>query len=119
MAFSFRCPDMVICEPSFPSQSAINAEKKNSWRRMRKAADEKFTKVLVKGFHEKETTEAVLLAYGWLFAPAKWDQHLRRASASMILSVVYSYPTITSEQDPTVEAINDFSRRLTSAALPG
>jgi hypothetical protein len=86
---------------------------------MRRAADQKFTKGLVKGFHEKQTTEAVLLAHGWLFAPTKWDQHLRRASASMILSAVYGYPTVTSEQDPTVDAINDFSKRLTSSALPG
>jgi hypothetical protein len=86
---------------------------------MRKAADEKFTRGLVKGFHEKQTTEAVLLANGWLSSPASWDQHLRRASASMILSVVYGYPTITSEQDHRVEAINDFSKRLTSAAIPG
>jgi hypothetical protein len=86
---------------------------------MRKAADEKFTKGLVKGFHEKETTEAVLLACGWLFAPAKWDQHLRRASASMILSAVYGYPTISSEQDPTVEAIDNFAKRLAGSALPG
>jgi hypothetical protein len=63
--------------------------------------------------------EAIILAYDWLSASAKWDRHLRRASASMILSVVYGYPTITSEQDPTVDAINNFSRRLTSAALPG
>jgi len=86
---------------------------------MRKAADEKFAKSLVKGFRKKETAEAVILANDWLFAPAKWDWHLRRASASMTLSAVYGYPTITSEQDQTVKMINDFSMRLTAAAYPG
>jgi hypothetical protein len=105
----------------FPSQFAAIAENKyhRSWRRMRKAADEKFAKSLVKGFHKKETAEAVILANDWLFAPAKWDWHLRRASASMTLSAVYGYPTITSEQDQTVKMINDFSMRLTAAAYPG
>lgn len=86
---------------------------------MRKAADEKFTKGLVKEFHEKETSEAIFLAHDWLLSPVKWDRHLRRASASMILSVVYGYPTITSDQDQVIEDINDFSNRLTKAAAPG
>ena len=37
----------------------------------------------------------------------------------MILSVVYGYPRITSDQDQIVEDINDFSNRLTKAAAPG
>ena len=86
---------------------------------MRKAADEKFTRGSVKGFHQKQITEAVLLAHDWLVAPAKWDQHLRRASASMILSVVYDYPPLTSEQDQTAQNINNFANRLTTAAAPG
>ena len=85
-----------------------------SWRRMRKAADERFSKSSVKGFYETQMTEAVLLAHDWLVKPAQWDWHLRRAAASMTLSVVYGYPTLTSEQDHTVtvKAINDFSQRI-------
>jgi hypothetical protein len=86
---------------------------------MRKAADEKLTKGSAKAFHETQMAEAVLLAHDWLFSSSKWDRHLRRASASMVLSVVYGYPTITSEQDPTVDAINDLAKRLTTAAIPG
>ena len=86
---------------------------------MRKAADEKFTRGSVKGFHEKQMTEAILLAHDWLITPAKWDQYLRRASASMILSVVYDNPPLTSEQDQTTEDINNFANRLTTAAAPG
>ena len=90
-----------------------------SWRRMRKAADEGFSKSSVKRFYEKQMTEAVLLACDFLVKPAQWDKHFRRAAASMILSVVYGHPAITSEQDPTIEAVNDFSSRITRAAYPG
>jgi hypothetical protein len=86
---------------------------------MRKAADEGFTKVSVKAFYEKESTEAVLLACDWLAEPTRWDKHLRRAAASMILSVLYGFSTITSEQNHIVEAINDFAWRIFRAGYPG
>jgi len=86
---------------------------------MRKAANEGFSKGSVKRFYEKQTAEAVLLACDCLGKPAQWDQHFRRAAASMILSVVYGHAPITSEQDHNVVAINDFATRLTRAAYPG
>jgi hypothetical protein len=95
-------------------------EKKISWRGMRKSAEESFTKGSVKQFHEKQTTEAVHLTSEWLAKSAQWNQHLRRSAASTMLSIVYDHPTITSEQDHhTVDLINDFADRLTSAAYPG
>jgi hypothetical protein len=63
--------------------------------------------------------EAVLLAGDMLVSPARWDQHFRRASASTTLSVLYGHPTLKSEQDHIVEAINDFGERLSKATLPG
>jgi len=64
-------------------------------------------------------TEAILLASDCLAKPAQWDQNFRRKAASMILSVVYGYPAITSEQDRNVEVINDFAGRISHAAYPG
>ncbi|KAF8463377.1 cytochrome P450 [Russula ochroleuca] len=84
----------------------------DTWRRMRKAADERFSKSSVKGFYETQMTEAVLLAHDGLVNPAQWDWHLRRAAASMTLSVLYGYPTLTSGQEHVVKAINDFSKRI-------
>ncbi|KAI0297641.1 cytochrome P450 [Russula brevipes] len=89
------------------------------WRRMRKAAHEGLNKGVVKDFYEPQTKEALLLAAGGLAEPAQWDKHLRRAAASMVLSVVYDQPTIRSEQDRNVKLINDFVQRLTRAAYPG
>ena len=86
---------------------------------MRKAAHEGLNKGVVKVFHETQTKEALLLAAGGLAEPAQWDKHLRRAAASMVLSVVYDQPTIKSEQDRNVKLINDFVQRLTRAAYPG
>jgi hypothetical protein len=86
---------------------------------MRKAAHEGLNKGVVKDFHEPQTKEALLLAAGGLAEPAQWDKHLRRAAASMVLSVVYDQPTIKSEQDRNVKLINDFVQRLTRAAYPG
>ncbi|KAH9957777.1 cytochrome P450 [Russula dissimulans] len=89
------------------------------WRRMRKAAHDAFGKGLVKKFHAAQTTEALLLACGLLDDPAKWNQHCCRVAASMILSVLYGYPTIMSERDHTVEAINNCGDHLTRASYPG
>jgi len=89
------------------------------WRRMRKAAHEGLSRSSVKRFYETQTTEAVVLASNWLAEPAKWEWHFSRAATSMILSVLYGYPTITSEQDRTVKDISNCIERLTRAAYPG
>jgi hypothetical protein len=86
---------------------------------MRKAAHEGLNKSVVKDFHETQTKEALLLAAGGLAEPAQWDKHIRRAAASMVLSVVYDRPTVKSEQDQTIKLINDFTQRLTISAIPG
>lgn len=86
---------------------------------MRKAASEGFSKGSVKSFYEKQMTEAVLLACDCLVKPAQWGRHYRRAAASMMLSVVYGYPPIISEEDHTTEAVNDLANRITRAAYPG
>ena len=86
---------------------------------MRKAAHEGFSKGSVKRFYGKQTAEAVLLACDRLGKPAQWDQHFRRAAASMLLSVVYGHAPITSQQDHNVVAISNLTMRLTRAAYPG
>ncbi|KAH9973224.1 cytochrome P450 [Lactifluus volemus] len=89
------------------------------WRQMRKAANEWFSKDSVKRFHETQMTEAVVLAADSLTKPARWEQNVRRSAASMVLSVVYGHPTITSEKSHVVDSINEFGDRLARAACPG
>ena len=63
--------------------------------------------------------EAILLATDMLVGPARWDQHFRRNTASTTLTVLYGYPTLKSEQDHIVVAINDFAERLFKATSIG
>ena len=90
-----------------------------SWRRLRKAATDKYSKSSIKGFYETQIREAVLLASDMLVGPKRWDRHFRRAAASATLSIVYGYPTVRSEKDHIVEAIYDFGERLFHAAYMG
>jgi hypothetical protein len=86
---------------------------------MRRAANEGFSKSSVGAFYETQIAEAVLLANDLLFSPTRWDGHIRRAAASTTLSVLYGYPTLKSEQDHIVVAINDFAERLFKATSIG
>jgi hypothetical protein len=90
-----------------------------SYRRMRKAANEKLNSSSVKGFYETEMKEAVLQACDLLDEPARWDRHLRRTAASMSLSAVYGHPTLTSEQDHVVVVVNEFAERIFKAVYMG
>ena len=92
---------------------------KISWRRLRKAANVGFVKESVKRYYEKQITEAVLLASDSLTNPAQWDQNVTRSAASMILSVVYGHPPMTTEKNHIVDLIMDVASRLTRAAYPG
>jgi len=94
-------------------------EKLPSWRRMRRAADEGFSRGSARRFYETQTTEAVFLACGWLDKPEKRDWHFCRTTASTMLSVLYGYPTITSERDNTVECIDEFAKQIFRSASPG
>ncbi|KAH8982107.1 cytochrome P450 [Lactarius akahatsu] len=87
------------------------------WRRMRKAVHEGLSSP--GSFKDPQLNEALLLASGLLAQPATMDNHLRRAAASVIMSITYGTPPIVSELDPGIKAVNDFVARLTRAALPG
>ncbi|KAA1470672.1 cytochrome P450 [Dentipellis sp. KUC8613] len=89
------------------------------WRRMRKAAHEGLHKGVITRFLPTQYDEALVLTCGVLSHPQNWDAHLRRASASATMSLVYDTPPIESEDDPSVKSINDCVARLTRAAAPG
>ena len=86
---------------------------------MRKAAHGGFNKNVVKKYHNTQTTEAILLVHGIATDPVSWDQHLRRAAASVIMSVVYGTPPIESNGDPSIANINELVAQVTTAAHPG
>ncbi|KAH9965224.1 cytochrome P450 [Russula dissimulans] len=89
------------------------------WRKMRKASHESLSRPMVESLKTPQLNEAILLTTGLLAQPSTWDNHFRRTAASMVMSVIYDTPPITSERDSSIKAVNDFVARLTRAALPG
>ncbi|KAI0300121.1 cytochrome P450 [Multifurca ochricompacta] len=89
------------------------------WRRMRRAAHEGLHKSAAKVFNNIQMTEAVLLASGILDSPEQWEKHMRRFTASMIMTAVYDTPAIHSLEDESVRRINDHVMRVAQSTLPG
>ncbi|KAF7333345.1 Cytochrome P450 [Mycena venus] len=91
----------------------------DTWRRMRRAAEEGLRKTIAHRFHAIQLREAIFLTHSLLVNPGSWDSHLRRTAASVILSMVYDTPAVLSEEDPKITRINDFVERIVRAAYPG
>ncbi|KAH9992003.1 cytochrome P450 [Russula compacta] len=89
------------------------------WRRMRRAAHEGLHRSAAKTFNNVQMMEAILLASGILESPEQWEKHMRRFTASMIMTVVYDTPAIHSIEDESVRRINDHVMRVALSALPG
>jgi hypothetical protein len=86
---------------------------------MRRAAHEGLHKSAAKAFNSIQTTEAVLLANGILASPEQWQPHMRRFTASMIMTALYDTPAIRSLEDESVRRINDHVMRVSVSCLPG
>ena len=93
----------------------------DSWRRMRRAASEALTKRAVQNYHPIQMKEATILVSSLLkpSADLQLDGHFKRLAASIIMSIVYGYPTILSENDRVLEKIERYNERLVQAALMG
>ncbi|KAJ7209438.1 cytochrome P450 [Mycena rebaudengoi] len=91
----------------------------DTWRIMRRVAQEALSKNFAHKFHAIQSKEAVLLTHSLLVNPTAWGSHLRRTAASVVLSMVYDTPALLSEEDPNITRINDFADRLVNAAYPG
>ena len=78
-----------------------------------------FTKAAVRDYRPTFCKEAIILASSILKNPKALDQHLKRSSASAIMSILYDYPTLEDEHDKTVTDINTFVERMSAAVAPG
>jgi hypothetical protein len=87
-----------------------------SWRRMRRASHEALTKVAVQRYHPVQTKEATILASALLANPENREQHIQRTATSGIMSILYDYPTIASEQDKVVQNMDRMGRLGVRAA---
>jgi hypothetical protein len=102
-----------------PEPNRSKRDHYDRWRRMRRAAHEGLHKSAAKAFNTIQMTEAILLANGILESPDVWEKHMRRFTASLIMTAVYDTPAIHSLEDESVQRINDHVMRVSLSILPG
>ena len=86
---------------------------------MRKAAREALNKgVIKKGHHPVLLKEAVIMASDLIANPISWNNHIRRATASALVAMIYDKEPLASK-DPTITWLHDIIDRLSRAAMPG
>ena len=73
----------------------------------------------VRDYHPILCKEAFLLSFALLENSDALTKHFDRFSASVIMSILYDYPTLQNEHDKNVTAIYAFIRHLSAAAVPG
>ncbi|KAK7449191.1 hypothetical protein VKT23_013337 [Stygiomarasmius scandens] len=117
--YSDRPRNIVASEILTRSLLVVFRRYDDLWRAMRRAAHEGLHKGIAKDYFPIQQNEAIYLADGMLRDASSWDNHLRRAAASTIMSLTYDTPMIKDEKEPSVAYINDFVSRLTRAAFPG
>ncbi len=88
---------------------------------MSRAAHEALTKRAVQNYHPIQMKESTILVSSLLISSGNFkpDRHFKRLATSTIMSIVYDYPTIISEQDPSVERMEKYIDRLSRAAAMG
>ena len=86
------------------------------WRRIRRAAHDILTKVVVRDYHPIFCKKAVLLASAILKSPEELVKHIQRSSSSATMS---NYPTLENEHDEVITQINAFIDRMSVTSVPG
>ncbi|KAF5356604.1 hypothetical protein D9758_008287 [Tetrapyrgos nigripes] len=89
------------------------------WRKMRRATETQLGVKSLIQYENVKTDEAILFAYDMLCRPEKCIENVLRATASVILSVVYDQPPLRSLDEPSVHIMDDFIHKLNRAAQPG
>ena len=86
---------------------------------MRKAAREALNKGVIKKDHQPVLLkEAVILASGLIANSVSWSDHIRRATSSAVVAMIYDKEPL-STKDPTIAGLHGIFDRVTKAAMPG
>ncbi|KAJ7841936.1 cytochrome P450 [Mycena olivaceomarginata] len=88
------------------------------WRRMRRAAHDALGPQMAKNYHALQEREAVVLVDQMIKAPLQFNSHIKRASASLVMAIIYGTPIMDSDH-PIVAEIQNFVDRALGAAAPG
>ncbi|KAJ6598661.1 cytochrome P450 [Mycena sp. CBHHK59/15] len=89
------------------------------WKRMRRGSHEALNNQMSRNYHMFQENEAVLVAHQFLENPRDFDNHLRRASTSLVMSVIYGTPPLMDSRDPDILRVNRFTERALAAAALG
>ena len=72
---------------------------------MRRASHDALTKAAVQRYHYIQTKEANILVASLLTSPDDRKQHFMRAGASLIMAILYDYPTLAPAHDKAIDEI--------------
>ena len=87
---------------------------------MRKAAREALNKGVIKKDHFPILfKEAVILASGLVANSTYWNDHIRRATASAMVAMIYDKEPLESTKDPAIAWLHGIVDRIAMAARPG
>ncbi|KAI0300719.1 cytochrome P450 [Multifurca ochricompacta] len=86
------------------------------WRRSRRAAHDAVSRTTVQNYHPTQTKEATILVSALLEDPENRHSHFQRANASVILSILYDYPTLESTNEKVVMDIDSNFKWFSRAA---
>ncbi|KAJ7577362.1 cytochrome P450 [Mycena floridula] len=89
------------------------------WKRQRRGAHEALNKQMTRNYAAFQERESVILLDQLLLRPEDWEDHFRRASTSLVLSVIYGTPPLLDSHDPDILRVNHFTERALAAAAPG
>ncbi|KAH8993954.1 cytochrome P450 [Lactarius akahatsu] len=89
------------------------------WRRSRRAAHQGLTKAAVRNYHSILRKEGVLLTSALLADPGALEKHFERTTASTMMSILYDYPTLRSENEKSVKEAVAYADRMSGSAAPG
>lgn len=74
---------------------------------------------MAKDYHIFQENESIIVVDQFLQSPHDYDNHLRRASTSLVMSIIYGTPPLMDSQDPDILRVNRFTERALAAAAPG
>jgi cytochrome P450 len=92
-----------------------------SFRRLHRATQAALAKTAVRDYHPTLTKESTILVSALLANPSRADRygHFQRIGASVVMSIVYGYPTLPSVHDKGVEDIETFNDHVGVSVDPG
>ncbi|KAH9009927.1 cytochrome P450 [Lactarius deliciosus] len=89
------------------------------WRHSRRAAHQSLTKAAVRNYHSILRKEGVLLTSALLADPGALEKHFKRTTASTMMSILYDYPTLRSENEKSVKEAFAYADRMSESIDPG